>query len=733
MVASTRRLVVILIRTSRYDDDGYVVRHWRGTLPSNTLSCLHSLTEDAVRSGAFGRVEVRVEVIDEIVSRVDPAALARRFRRNGTKVVVGLVGVQTNQVPRAQDLARQFRSENVDVIVGGFHVSGAMAMSPTTPPECQALLDAGVTLVLGEVEGRWSGILLDAIAGRLRPVYDFLHAPPDLTDAPLPRASRRTQRRFVMARNGTIDAGRGCPFSCSFCTIINVQGRTMRSRSAAHIIEQVRRNYWLKGRRGVRHYFFTDDNFARNPQWEEIFDGLIGLRDDEGLDIDFMMQVDTQAPKIARFVEKAARAGCVQVFIGVESVRDDNLAAGAKRQNRAAEYREMFARWHEVGIVCHAGVIIGFPNDTYERVMEDVRTLAETMLVDQASFFMLTPLPGSRDHQVAVQTGAALDSDYNNYDSFHAALSHPRMSRAEWTRAFRDAWTEFYSFAHMRRVLLAQNPHTYWPVLKTLLWYRAGMIEGAHPMVTGLFRLKHRTSRRATFPIERRWPFARRRAAEIAHVLREYLKLYFEMQELWLLTRIRRDDYWFLGDLATLGPRSVREVKLAWGRVHAAVAARLATLQARVGSGAASLSATMAERIDIVRDALEGRAPKLRSSMGVPAGGARGRGDVATGMAAGREADPLDAVQAALATLGLSDLRPAPAASWLARGVRRVNPLSLDRIEHNPALAAYWRSASRAMSRLEWWRINPLELVWNIVCGVRQTLAFLVAMRGERY
>ncbi len=98
MSVPTRRLVVILIRTSRYDDDGYVVRHWRGTLPSNTLSCLNSLTEDAVRSGAFGRIRVRVEVIDETVSRVDPAALGRRFRRDGTTVVAGLVGVQTNQI-----------------------------------------------------------------------------------------------------------------------------------------------------------------------------------------------------------------------------------------------------------------------------------------------------------------------------------------------------------------------------------------------------------------------------------------------------------------------------------------------------------------------------------------------------------------------------------------------------------------------------------------------------------
>ncbi len=688
--------MVVLIRPSRYDDDGYVVRHWRGTLPSNTLSCLHSLTEDAVASGAFGGTKVRVEVIDEIVSRVDPAALGRRFRRRGTKVVVGLVGVQTNQFPRAQDLAAQFRAEGFDVLVGGFHVSGAMAMSPSTPPECRQMLDAGVTLVLGEVEGRWAGILLDALAGRLQPIYDFLGSPPDLAGVPLPRASWRTQRRFVTTRNGTIDAGRGCPFSCSFCTIINVQGRRMRSRDAAHIIGQIRENYHLKGGRSVSHYFFTDDNFGRNPQWEAIFDGLIGLRDDEGLDIDFMMQVDTQAPRIPRFVEKAARAGCVQVFIGVESVRDDNLAAGGKPQNRAADYAEMVARWHEVGVVCHAGVIIGFPHDTYERVMEDVRALSETMRFDQASFFMLTPLPGSRDHQAAVEAGVALDADYNNYDAFHAAAPHPRMSAAEWTAAFRDAWAEFYSFDHMRRVLIAQNPHTYWGVLKTLLWYRAGMIEGAHPMVTGFLRLKDRTSRRPTFPVERRWPFYKRRAREIARLLGEYGKLYLEIQELWLQTRIRRDDYWFLGDLRRLTPTSARELKLAWGRVHTAAALKLSTLQGRLGEGVSGFSATMAERLEVVREALGTRA-------------------------------------AAVAAPRLPDLPPAPRFSRLLRGLRRVNPLSLDRLEYNPALEAYWRGARRAIVELKLWRLNPLKLAWNVARGARETLAFFVAMHGERY
>ncbi len=146
-------------------------------------------------------------------------------------------------------------------------------------------------------------------------------------------------------------------------------------------------------------------------------------------------------------------------------------------------------------------------------------------------------------------------------------------------------------------------------------------------MVTGLFRLKDRTSRRPSFPLERRWPFFKRRAAEIATLLREYLKLYLEMQELWLRTRIRRDDYSFLGDLEALGPQSVREVKLAWARIHTAVVHRLALLHDRVGEEVSGFSATMTERLDIVREALGNRAAALRTSMAAATGPAGVRDD----------------------------------------------------------------------------------------------------------
>ncbi len=686
-----------------------------------------------MRSGVLGAIDVRVEVIDEIVTRVDPRRLGRKHRRPGTKVVVGLVGVQTNQYPRAQDLARQFKAEGFDVLIGGFHVSGAVAMSPTMPPECQEMIDAGVTLVLGEVEDEWGRILRDVIDDRLQPVYNLLSRLPDLSDKPLPRASFETQKKFVLTGSGTIDAGRGCPFFCSFCTIINVQGRKMRARGAEHILRQIRENYHLKGRRGIRHYFFTDDNFSRNPHWEAIFDGLIRLREQEGLDIDFMMQIDTQAVKIPHFVEKAARAGCVQVFIGLEAIRDDNLKAGGKPQNKAAEYREMIARWHEAGVVCHTGFIIGFPGDTYERVMEDVRTLRETLLVDQASFFMLTPLPGSRDHQMAVKNGVPLDPDYNNFDSFHAVAPHPRMTRAAWERAFRDAWAAFYSFEYMRQSLLRQNPHTYWAVLKNLIWYRAGMIEGAHPMITGFFRLKDRRSRRPTFPIEGRWVFFKRRVREIAYLLREYAKLYFEVQDLWLQTRIRREDYGFLGDLRRLAARSMQEAKVNWARVHAAAAARLAVLQGGRGASGVALSPPMAARLSALCEAVGSRATALRESVAERAGAFRARVDQSLQDAGRRVSSRAHAVHAALADLRLPALPPVVPPPTAIRLLRRMNPLSLARVEYDPALTAYWLRTRVALARLELWRLNPLVFSWNVARGARRSLLFFVAMLGERY
>ncbi len=729
-----KRLTVLLVRPSKYDDEGYVIRHHRGTQPSNTLSCLYSLTQDAVEQGALDGLDLRVHVYDEIVTHVDPKRLGRKFRRKNTKVLVGLVGVQTNQFPRAQDLARQFKAEGFDVMIGGFHVSGAIAMSDTLPPECKETIDAGVTLVMGEVEEQWVNLLRDAAMDRLQPLYDFLDDKPDLYDKPVPQTFPETQKKFVMTATGTIDAGRGCPFGCSFCTIINVQGRKMRTRGAEHIIDRIRENYNLGGKRkGVRHYFFTDDNFARNPTWEAIFDGLIRLREVEGKPVDFMMQVDTLAANIPDFVEKAARAGCVQVFIGMESLRDDNLYAAGKRQNKTQDYREMIARWHAVGVICHAGYIIGFPHDTYERVMEDVRVLKDELLLDQVSFFMLTPLPGSEDHQTAVRNGVTLDPDYNNYDSYHTTTPHPKMSAEEWTRAFEEAWKTFYSFDQMRKILLRQNPHTYWATIKNFIWYRAGIIERAHPMVTGFVRWKKRKTRRPGLPIESRWSYFKRRVKEHAYLLTEYAKLYFEMQELWLETRIRREEYAFLGDLRKLASQSRQEVKVNWGRVHAVMGERLGAVRDSVESRASLLGATMTERLYAVRGGLGSRASELGGSMGERLDAVRDSLETSVQQTGKNFSARALAVQNAFADLQINYLPPMKRPSRPRRFLRRINIFSMRRIETRKHLTDYWRRTGYSLRRFRFWRLNPFTLTWNLARDTKYTLNFYLFMKAEKY
>jgi radical SAM superfamily enzyme YgiQ (UPF0313 family) len=700
------RLTVVLVRPTRYDDDGYVVRHWRGTLPSNTLSCLNGLTQDAVASGALGPVDVRVHAFDEAVDRIDPRRLGRKLRRTGARVLVALAGVQTNQFPRAQDLARQFKAEGFDVMIGGFHVSGSVAMAHAIPPECQAMIDEGITIVLGEVEDRWAALLQDAAAGRLRPLYDFLKDLPDLRTKPLPKVSLRLQRKFAVRCYGTIDAGRGCPFNCSFCTIINVQGHAMRSRGAAHIADHIRAHYDAGRKKGIWHYFFTDDNFSRNPSWEAIFDVLIALRRDEGIAIDFLMQVDTAASRIPHFIEKASRAGCVQVFIGMESLREDNLQAACKRQNRVGQYRESIARWHEAGIVCHVGFIIGFPFDTYDRIMEDVRTLRDELLVDQASFFMLTPLPGSRDHQAAVEAGTPMDPDYNNFDSFRATMPHPRMSAEEWTAAYRDAWTTFYSFDHMRRALLRQNPHTYWGMFKCFLWYRTSMVEGTHPMVTGFVRLKDRRSRRPGQPVEGRVTFLRRRLRETARMTLGYAKILLEMQELWLATRIRHEEYAFVGDLRALKTRAsaMLDVKASWARAHAILSDRVRDWRVPSEGPAVRLSAAMHERFEAVRRAVGQRADDLAQAAG-----------------------------STLAELRVPSLPPLRRRTAIAGLAARLNVMRAPTLEARRALSAYWLQTERRVRAWQLWRLNPVTLAWNAARDFKNLVVFVAAMTQERY
>ncbi|MBI3058183.1 MAG: radical SAM protein, partial [Deltaproteobacteria bacterium] len=327
-----------------------------------------------------------------------------------------------------------------------------------------------------------------------------------------------------------------------------------------------------------------DDNFARKKLWRETFEAIIRLRK-EGIKISFMMQVDL-ARKPKDFVRLAAEAGCTQVFIGMESVNPENLKAEGKGQNHVDEYPRIIQEWHDAGIVVHTGYIIGLPWDTREGVRRDLRFLEE-INPDQASFFMLTPLPGSHDHREMMRRGDWMDPDFNKRDSFHATIQHPRMTAEEWTEAYNEAWRTFYSKENMIRILSRwnHNPKVYWNLMSVFFWYKnAAIIEKEHPMIAGFFRLKERRSRRPGFAIDPLPVHLWKRSKEVVRLFIAWAKFIKEMEEVWLQTRKKseKEERWIEEIQRIQGEiwqaLKIAEWQKAYSNAKAALPARAKTL-----------------------------------------------------------------------------------------------------------------------------------------------------------
>jgi hypothetical protein len=413
--------------------------------------------------------------------------------------------------------------------------------------ELDACRDMGIAMFAGEAEGRLEIMLKDVAAGQIKPLYNFMDDLPGIEGTPAPFLPKRYVMR-TLGRSASFDAGRGCPYQCSFCTIINVQGRKSRYRSPNDIEQLVRLNF----AQGVSSFFITDDNFARNKEWESIFDRLIDLRERDGIPIRLLIQVDTLCHKIPNFIQKAKRAGVTKVFIGLENINPDNLAAAKKRQNKITEYRKMLLAWKAQGIITFAGYILGFPADTPATIRRDIAIIQRELPVDLLEFFCLTPLPGSEDHRTLWKNGVAMSSDLNIYDTEHNCTAHSIMSSEEWRDIYHNAWSLYYTPEHMKTLLrrAAVNGVPLGNLAKYLLTFSTtDRLEQVHPLQGGILRLKHPSERRPGLPQENAWIFwprflwdTIRKQAILAHTIARLL--------LWVLAIMRDPNARSYKDLA---------------------------------------------------------------------------------------------------------------------------------------------------------------------------------------
>ncbi len=534
-----KRFSLVLVKPSHYDDDGYVIQWYRSAIPANSLACLYGLALEYAAENVLGDdVELEIHAFDETNTVIHAKRIASLVTDADDGMVM-LVGVQSNQFPRALDIARPLREMGVKVAVGGFHVSGTIAMLKERDPFVQLAYDMGISIFAGEAEGRLGQVLLDAYRGELAAVYNFMDDLPNIEGVATPLLPAE-RVHLTAGATTSFDAGRGCPFTCSFCTIINVQGRRSRRRSPEDIERIIRANV----AQGLHSFFITDDNFARNKDWEAILDKLINLREAERLKISFIIQVDTLCHKLPGFIEKSKRAGIKRVFIGLENINPDSLLGAKKRQNKITDYRQMLLAWKHAGIVTYCGYILGFPNDTPESIIHDIEVIKRELPVDLLEFFYLTPLPGSEDHKRLHEAGIAMDEDLNKYDLNHDVTAHPAMSREAWREVYKRAWSTYYTNEHVETVLrrciaTGTSPGK---AMFFIVWFKGCIgIEGIHPLEGGFLRRRSRRNRRSSMKRESILAFYPKYIFQTLIKQYRWISLYIKMRLIYL--RVRKDPH----------------------------------------------------------------------------------------------------------------------------------------------------------------------------------------------
>jgi hypothetical protein len=462
-------LRVVIIKPSKYGLSGYVERFRRGFMPNSTVPYIRSMTPASVDG-----VDIETHAIDEYVQTdLDYLEL---LRNPSDPTLLALVGVQSHQFQRSLDLAAFARANGVrHCIIGGPH-----------PMTCDTsmLQNRGVSFALAEAEMIWMQILKDAVQGELQPVYGADRRWAGELQAPvLIPPSERDLRRYIVPMLGIYPA-RGCPFTCNFCSVIKIAGRQVRSQPIETTMESLRKAKAA----GVRMVMFTSDNFNKYTEAAGLLEQMIA----EQINIPFFVQCDTQISKQEEIVMLLGKAGCFEVFVGVESFNRETLLAVHKTQNHPSTYSDIVKLCRKYHVLTHFSNIIGFPEDTAKSIHENLDVLLG-LDPDVASFYILTPIPGTEQYDDFLAAGWITERNLDRLDGTTTAWRHPNLSWPEWQGLLYHCYRKFYSPRHiLMHGLKGFHRDAFGGFLAYLghpLFNRYAVLKKRHPMSGGVLEV----------------------------------------------------------------------------------------------------------------------------------------------------------------------------------------------------------------------------------------------------
>jgi radical SAM superfamily enzyme YgiQ (UPF0313 family) len=374
--------------------------------------------------------------------------------------------------------------------------------------DTEMLQGRGVSFSLSEAEIVWPAILQDAAAGELKPVYgrdQRWHQ--QLQASVLVPPAKRDLARYAVPMIGIYPA-RGCPYSCNFCSVIKISGHRIRTESIETILASLR----AAKKADVRFVMFTSDNFNKYPEVRQLAEAMIAER----LEIPFFAQCDTQIQRDPDLIELLARAGCFQIFVGVESFDTATLRGAHKFHNDPGKYARIVELCRESGVTTFFSNILGFPPDTERGILEHLATLRE-LAPDVAGFYLLTPIPGTEQYDDFLRDGWITEKNLDRFDGACMTWRHPNLSSEELRRLLFHCYREFFRagdvLMKLGRLALRVWDHRRFSVLFAVSGFsvmaRMASARRVHPMAGGIARVRrdrvadYSALRRRAFGIER--------------------------------------------------------------------------------------------------------------------------------------------------------------------------------------------------------------------------------------
>ena len=358
--------------------------------------------------------EWEVEILDARVTPVDYDAKA------------DLVGISayTNEIPPAYAIADGFRKKGVTVVMGGVHVSAL-------PDE--ALLHSD-SVVIGEAEEVWAGLLKDFTNGRLKTKYQA-NSLSAMKNMVIPRRELLDRSMYGSGFN-TLQSSRGCPFDCNYCAVTAFFGNEFRTRPVEEVVNEIKAI-------GAKEFFFMDDNIIGRPKYaKKLFKALIPLN------LTWGSQASITLAKDPELMELYAKSGGRYAFIGFESLSQKTLEKLNKGWNSADEYANSIKKIQKAGINIVASFVFGLDGDD-KSVFRNTFDFIMKNKVDAAQYHILTPLPGTRTYSELDEAGRITNRDWSSYHTGEVVYKPLGMTPEELLDGYHWIFKETYTIKNI--------------------------------------------------------------------------------------------------------------------------------------------------------------------------------------------------------------------------------------------------------------------------------------------